>query len=76
MKIKVCISVFYDIDKECPLLSIPMYFPSSSSSPRFLSLDPSLAEGGSGVFFPPPFPFPADFGLSFPPFPLSLPSAA
>lgn len=53
-----------------------MYFPSSSSSPRFLSLDPSLAEGGSGVFFPPPFPFPADFGLSFPPFPLSLPSAA
>lgn len=57
---------------------LPIYFPVSSSSPLFLSLDPSLAEGGSGVFFPPFAPFPADFGLSFPladpffSFPLSL----
>ena len=48
-----------------------MYLPESSSSPRFLIFDPSLADGGSGVFLPaPPFPpLPGDFALSLPPFP-------
>ena len=47
--------------------SLPIYFPSGSSSPLFFSLLPSFVCCGSGVFFPPPLPFPGDFALSLPP---------
>ena len=60
----------YNILSMFPFL--PIYLPSSSSSPRFFSLLSFFAEGRSGVFFP-PFPLPADLARS-PPF-LSAPFA-
>ena len=46
-------------------LNLPMYLPSVSSCPRFLNLLSVLADGGSGVFLPPPFPLLGDLPRSF-----------